>query len=251
MIKGGEVKSIELNNNLDRLLPTFKNIYYHATLGNLIYGIIHNLNGTIQLLTMNMELLEMTFKREKSSPSILHYFEKCMEYIDKLRKSLDIILPKGDYEELQTRPIHLNELLEEQLLFLQNNLFYKHQVKVNKVFTPRLPAITGCSFDFRIAILNLIQNSLEALESSPIKELTLMTKEQEGYIHLLIKDTGCGISEETAPYLFQPFFTTKSNHLGLGLYITQRVMHHYGTQIQYHSRDGETIFALKIPVNRS
>lgn len=245
------MKRLELDKDLDKLIPTFKNIYYYTTLGNLIYGIIHNLNGSIQLLTTNMEILEMVFKREKSSLSILNYFERCMEHIDKLRKTLEIILPNDEYNA-NSKPIYLNKLLEDQIQFFQNNLFFKHQVKVNKFLASKLPLIMGCLSDFRLAISNLIQNSIEAMQESPIRELTIITKEEDDYINLGIKDTGCGVSEEIRPYLFQPFFTTKSeNHLGLGLYITKKVLQRYGTQIEYNSDEGETIFSLKIPFRRN
>ncbi len=251
--RGFKVKGFELDRDLNNLLPALKNFYYYKALGNMMHGIIHNLNGSLQLLTMNMEILEMAFKREKLSPSILPYFEKCMEHIDKIRNSLDIIFPGGENEkEANPKQIHLNELLEEQLQFFQNNLFFKHQIKVTKVFKPRLPSIMGYLFDFRIAITNLIQNSIEALEESSVKELTITTKTENEHIQLDIKDTGCGISEDIMPYIFKPFFTTKpESHLGLGLYISKSILQPYGIKIQCNSEKEETVFSLKIPFNRN
>lgn len=244
------VKILEFD-DINRLLPSLRDFYHNARLGNLIYGIIHNLNGSLQLLNMNLEILERSIKREKLPPSFLLYFEKCLEQMDRLKKSLDIILYKGeDDQEKEVKPIHLNELMEELIQFFRNNLFFKHQVKLNKLLESRLPKISGFSFDFYVGISNIIQNSIEALEVSPKKELAIITKTENEHILVAIKDTGCGISDRIKPYLFQPFFTTKKEgHLGLGLYITKKLLEKYGTKFRYHSDKGETTFYLTIPIS--
>ncbi|NWF57543.1 MAG: sensor histidine kinase, partial [Syntrophaceae bacterium] len=99
------------------------------------------------------------------------------------------------------------------------------------------------------AFMNLIQNSLEAMEGSPRKELILRTRAQGTQVQVIIQDTGCGISDEVKPHLFEPFFTTKGgNRAGLGLFVARILLAPYGASFGYSSREAETIFEVSFPV---
>jgi signal transduction histidine kinase len=65
----------------------------------------------------------------------------------------------------------------------------------------------------------------------------------------MIKDTGCGISEEIKPDLFKPFCTSKGGkHHGLGLFISRELLTPYGASFSFFSRAGETTFSVRFPV---
>jgi signal transduction histidine kinase len=100
-----------------------------------------------------------------------------------------------------------------------------------------------------LALSNLIQNSLEALEDATRKELTLSTTFRNGFVRLGVSDSGYGISEEVRPRLFEPFFTTKKGgHVGLGLFLARRVLEPYGASFTSVSRPGKTAFGVCFPV---
>ena len=231
-----------------KFLSAFIDRYRYSSLGELLKGIIHNLNGSLQILSMQMELLQRMLAREEDK--IQGQVEKCLGQIDKFKVMLDPLIQKGIHDEQDTpQPIHLNELLEEELSLLHHNLFFKHEVLVHKDLSSPLPSLKGYYVDFSQGLSNLIQNALEAMENSNPKELTLTTRVKENQILVEVKDTGCGISEEIKPNLFTPFFTNKGGrHYGLGLCIARKLLTPYGASFRYSSRKGETMIEVSFPI---
>ncbi len=231
-----------------KFLSAFIDRYRYSSLGELLKGIIHNLNGSLQILSMQMELLQRMLAREEDK--IQSQVEKCLGQIDKFKWMLDPLIQKGIHDEQDTpQPIHLNELLEEEISLLHHNLFFKHEVLVHKDLSSPLPSLKGYYVDFSQGLSNLIQNALEAMENANPKELTLTTRAKGDRVLVAIKDTGCGISEEIKDRLFRPFSSSKGGrHQGVGLYIAHKLLTPYGASFQYSSRKGETIIEVSFPI---
>ena len=198
---------------------------------------------------MQMELLQRMLPQ--GEPKLQGQMEKCLGQIDKFRGMLELLIQKGVHDEQDSpQALQLNEILEEEFSVLHHNLFFKHQVKVHKELASPLPLLRGHYLDLSQGFSNLIQNALEAMESSQRKELTIMTRVQGNLIRVSLKDTGCGIPEEIKPNLFEPFFTSKGGkHPGLGLYITRQLLSPFGATFQVSSHPGETIFEVSFPVS--
>jgi signal transduction histidine kinase len=232
---------------VQKLLFAFIDRYRNSTLGALLKGIVHNLNGSLQILSMQMELLQRTLPPKENR--VQEQMEKCLGQIDKFKGMLDLLIQKGVHDEQDIpQNIHLNELLEEELALLHHNLFCKHQVQIHKDFSFPLPPLKGCYLDFSQGLSNLIQNALEAMEQSSRKELTLKTQVKGDQVQVIIKDTGYGIPEDLKPHLFKPFFSNKGGkHQGVGLYITRELLAQYGASFRCSSKKGETIFEISFP----
>jgi len=232
-----------------KLISAYINRYYDSNLGGLLKGVIHNLNGSLQILSMQMELLQRMLSRDE--PKLQDQMEKCLGQIDKFRGMLESLIQKGVHDEQDSpQALQLNEILEEELSVLHHNLFFKHQVKLHKNLASPLPLLRGNYLDFSQGFSNLIQNALEAMEDSPRKELTLMTRVEGSFLRVSVKDTGCGVPEEIKPDLFQPFLTRKGGrHPGLGLYITRQLFSPYGAAFQVSSQPGETLVEVSFPVS--
>ncbi len=229
----------------EKLFAAFLDRYRHSTLGLFIKGIIHNLNGSLQILSMQMELLLK--EGNGIGPSLNAKLEQCLEQMDKLKAMVEVLIQKGIHDDQEApQPIHLNSLLEEELSLLHHNLFFKHQIKVEKSFSRPLPPLEGYYLDFSQGFSNLIQNAVEAMEESPTKELRVATFLRDDQIHVLIQDTGCGISEEIKPNLFKPFCTNKGGkHHGLGLFISRKILTPYGASFSFSSCAGKTTFSVR------
>ena len=234
-----------------KIVSAFVDHHRYATLGSLVKGIIHNLNGSLQVLSMHMELLErMLEAKEKNPGQIYNKMQQCLRQVDKLKSIIEGLSSKARHDEEDSPQVfNLNHLLEECLSLLHHNLFFKHNVQVKKAFSPRLPSLRGHYIDFHEGFLSLINNAIEAMEEAPKRELTLTTKTDKGRVQVLIGDTGCGISDDLKPYLFTPFFTTKGGkHNGLGLFISKELLTPYGASFSYACSDGETTFSVTLPL---
>lgn len=223
-----------------------------STLGSLVKGVVHNLNGSLQILSLHMELLQRSLMQERTPPvsMIQEKVAQCLGQMDKLRALIDGLMQRGLREEQEGPvPVHLNQLLEEELSLLYHNLFFKHHIKTIKSFAHPLPALKGHYGDFSLALGNLLVNAMEAMEKSPTKELEIRTAAGNKGVVVGIRDTGCGIAEEMKPNLFQPFCTNKGrNHYGLGLFLAEELLRPYGASFSYTSKPGETVFTVIFPL---
>jgi len=232
----------------EKLFSAFLDRYRNSTLGSLVKGIIHNLNGSLQVLSVQLELLQGTLLKEgdKISPSLNVKTGQCLEQLDKMRAILETLMGKGTHDDQEgPQAIYLNDLLEEELALQHHNLFFKHHIQAVKSFSRPLPPLKGYYLDFSQGLSNLIQNAVEAMEQTPTKELVVATFVRDGQVQVMIRDTGCGISEEIKPDLFKPFCTSKGGkHPGLGLFISRELLTPYGASFSYSSRAGETTFSV-------
>jgi C4-dicarboxylate-specific signal transduction histidine kinase len=237
----------------DRLLAVLIEQSKASTIGSLVKGIVHNLNGSLQILSMRMEMLQRFLVQERGNTgqAAREQVEQCLGQIDQFRGLIEGLMGKSvQDEQAGLEPIRINDLLEESLVLLYHNLFFKHQVKVVKKLSPTLPSLRVRYSDLSQGLWNILQNAVEAMEKSPTKELTLTTSTDDNQIRIDIQDTGCGISETIKDALFQPFITTKTGkHPGLGLFIAQQLLRPYGASFAFSSREGETILAVYLPAS--
>ena len=100
-------------------------------------------------------------------------------------------------------------------------------------------------------LLNLLRNALDALEETPTahRRLTIRTGIDGDWAEVQVEDTGSGISPQQMQHLFDPFFTTKVTGMGMGLPISQTILHNHQGVIGADSQPGvSTVFHVRLPV---
>ena len=231
-----------------KFLSAFIDRYRCSTLGELLKGVIHNLNGSLQILSMQMELLQRALSHQDAK--VQDQVKNCLRQIDTFKGMLDLLIQKGVHDEQDSpQPININEILEEEVSLLHHNLFFKHHVRVHKDLSSPMPLLKGYYVDFSQSLSNLIRNAVEAMENSDPRELTLATRVTEERITVAIRDTGCGIPDGAKPRLFEPFFTTKGvKHPGVGLYLARELLAPYEASFHFSSGEKGTAVEVHFPV---
>ena len=122
-------------------------------------------------------------------------------------------------------------------------------VRIRFAFAPRLDYVLADKVQIQQVLLNLIRNAIEAMENEPIRELIIATSPaQDRMAEIRVSDTGPGIAPEISAQLFQPFVTTKSHGMGVGLSISRTIIEaHGGSIIQRPNPGGGTVFSFTLP----
>lgn len=226
-----------------------------AEFGMLVAGIAHNLNGP---LTGILGLCDLMKIRGTASPEI----EQVRKQATVMRDLIANLLHKSRNEqEIEPRELDIREVIDTELRFLEGNLFFKHQITRNLLIADELPAIHGVYIDISQVVGNLVRNAIDAMYSSPKKQLTIKAYVQDRYLVLQVADTGCGIPPEVQAKIFEPFFTTKPKQhdaeegaptgTGLGLSSSRSILARYGALIDVDSEvDQGTTFTVKFPIGR-
>jgi|GEM_PF-2839181 len=228
-----------------------------ASLGNLVQGIAHNLNNPLAIIQATTQYLLEAEDKEVNLKEELTVIKEQAQRIGQIIKDL---MAKSREEALRViTKLNLNQILEEELKFLQANSFFKYEVKLEKELSP-LPAILGIYSDFSQAFANFINNALEAMQDSPVKVLKIKTYTSDSAVVVEIADTGKGMEKELIPHLFEPFFTTKKKQVkegelpisggyGLGLYTTRFLLEPYGARFEVQSELNKgSLFRVIIPI---
>lgn len=127
------------------------------------------------------------------------------------------------------------------------------ELAVQVIFT--LDPKADCAFVDKIQIqqvlLNLMRNAVEAMQECDVRELRLTTQRVDGdTVEISVADTGPGIPPEVATHLFQPFFTTKPNGMGVGLPISRTIIEAHGGRLWVEPGPrGGTVFRMTLAAN--
>lgn len=114
-------------------------------------------------------------------------------------------------------------------------------VRVAYRFDPHAPFVLADRIQVQQVLLNLIRNAIEAMQDDAPRELVVATKARsaEDLVEISVADTGTGIAPEIAGQLFQPFITTKTHGMGVGLSICRTIIESHGGKIWVESRSGQ------------
>ncbi|MCH4560513.1 PAS domain S-box-containing protein [Mesorhizobium sp. USDA 4775] len=125
-----------------------------------------------------------------------------------------------------------------------------HGVRVRLSFDPRAEAVFGNRIQLHQVLLNLIRNAHEAMAETERRELYVATARlDEELIEIAVADRGSGLPDDMADHLFEPFHTTKSNGMGLGLSICRSIVEAHGGKLRYEPNcGGGAIFRVTLPV---
>ena len=121
-------------------------------------------------------------------------------------------------------------------------------IRVSFRFDSEADLVLADRVQIQQVILNLVRNSIEAMEATQQRDLTLITRSTEpGMLEVAVADTGTGLAPEILPQLFQPFITTKASGMGVGLSISRSIVEAHGGRIVAETNPGGgTIFRFSL-----
>jgi signal transduction histidine kinase len=134
---------------------------------------------------------------------------------------------------LEKVPLDVNDVVSETIPLVQRALI-SHQVSLRMELAPDLPMILGDRVQLQQVIINLVMNGAEAMLSVTDRPRELVIRshqEKTRQVLVSVTDCGVGISANDADRLFNPFFTTKSSGMGMGLSICRSIMEAHGGRL--------------------
>jgi two-component system, NtrC family, sensor kinase len=244
---------LELQEHTELIEQELINEQRLAVIGLMASGIAHNINTPLMGIYGAAQLMKMKNPQLEDVDGIIAQVERINGIIRNL------MWKSRQEQDSRFQEINLNQLLHEELKFMEADLDYKHTVTKHISFCDELPTIMGRYSDFSQSIMNVVRNALDAMYPNEEKELTIATQCCNGNICITIKDNGCGIPPENQERIFTPFFSTKplAGHAledeptgtGLGLTTVQRLLSSYGVEFKIESAVGEgTCFTMILPV---
>ena len=146
----------------------------------------------------------------------------------------------------------INRVIDEVIVLAQGEL-RRHGVSLRAELLEGLPAIVADRVQVQQVMLNLIMNAIESMiaVADRARVLCIRTgKPYPGYIEVLVRDSGVGLAPENLDRIFDSFYTTKSEGIGMGLTISRSIIEAHGGQLAAAANDGPgATFRFTLPVD--
>lgn len=195
------------------------------------------------LTPIQLTIQEMVDQYEGKDQDYAQLLQEChgiiREEIDNLRRLVREFSDFGRLPELQRSPGDINALIRDV------EGLYTHR-KIDSHLAESLPEINFDEDRIRRVLINLIENAAQAdPKEQPISITSQL--ENEGIL-ITVEDKGTGVSAEIQEKIFEPYFTTKNNGIGLGLAITRKMVEEHGGNISLDSTPGKgSTFSVWLP----
>jgi signal transduction histidine kinase len=225
----------------------------YSVAGEFTASIAHELNQPLGSILTNAETAELMLKG--SSPNLDELREiladirrddqRASEVIRRLRS----VLKKTPFE---MRDIYLNATVREVIGFI-TAVALGRNIELKCVSTSSDLRVKGDPVQLQQVVLNLIINAMDAISGaeSEVREVTVTTSPSGAVAEIRIGDTGPGIATGDLKNVFNPFFTTKPQGMGMGLAIVRTIVEAHHGQVSAENRlSGGALFTIRLPIAR-
>lgn len=151
----------------------------------------------------------------------------------------------------QKTTVDMNQLIKEVIAMVPAEL-RRTRVRVRTALADDLPQIVGDQIQLQQVLLNLVINAIEAMSTvnRPRQLLIESCRDEAGGVLVRVQDNGIGFDKENAAQLFNAFYTTKRQGLGMGLSISRTTIEAYGGRLWATANDGEgSTFQFTLPIS--
>jgi signal transduction histidine kinase len=219
-------------------------------IGQLSRSIAHEIRNPLNFISLSVDHIKEKFSPDgRIDAEKFHSLISNIKHeIQRLNKLVEEFLDYGKPLKLNLQKADIGKLLEDIIEIIWAKA-EAEKIKIIKDYVS-FPSLNIDPDLIKTCIFNVILNAFQAMPEGGV--LTIKTEVAEGTLSIIIKDTGNGIPEDALPKIFEPFYTTKRNGLGLGLAMTRRVVEEHGGKVNINSivGDGSTV-AITLPAAKA
>ncbi len=226
---------------------------WHANaLGEMASGLAHELNQPLcAILNYSGGCLRLTRKPQFSVEALQDSIEQIATQAQRAADIIKRIRSLIARHEPREGELDLHNVLNEAVRMLESEAL-RYGVTVVCRFAPEMPKVRADSVEIEQVALNLMRNAIEAMSDGAATRRTLTitsSRPDEGHVEVAVADTGRGIAPELSERIFESFFTTKDQGLGIGLALSRRIIEAHGGRLWAESQAGAgATFRFTLPI---
>lgn len=199
-----------------------------------IRSICQNLEDLVEQDSLSAEDLEDV---KHSVQTMLRRSDHLQKFVEGYRKLAMLPSPKKEKTALQQ--------VVENCIQVMNPLFRKNYIEVINSVTQNY-LINIDSQQIEQVLINLLTNSINALENSNLKQISISAEAKNNRIFIKVSDSGKGIEKEIEEKIFLPFFTTRPEGAGIGLTLSKNIIEAHGGYVSHKNENGKTVFEISL-----
>ncbi len=215
-----------------------------GTLGRLASGVTHDLRNMVT----SLREAEYQLSQHAASPELRETFTLGLAHVEKILRTLKTLedFARAGRLEIARSPTDAADVVRDAVTISRMDLHFRLRKLVVDV-APSLPALSVDRLKLSQALVNLIQNAVQATEKDAAVRI-LAGPLPDGGLEIAVEDEGPGVPAELRSRIFQPFVTGKgSEGLGMGLYMARLIVESHGGTIRLAERPRGARFEMHIP----
>jgi C4-dicarboxylate-specific signal transduction histidine kinase len=221
-------------------------------LGELSAALVHELNQPLAAVLANAQAGRRHLAGPAASPRVLgeildDIVESSQWAVSVIQRMRALFLRR----ETQRQALDLNEVVRDAVALARSSLA-EHEVRLALALEPRAVPLYGDPVQLQQVLLNLILNGCDAMDANPpgMRRLAVATSGGPGrQASLTVTDNGAGIASGLLERIFDSFFTTKPQGLGVGLSVSREIVAAHGGHIEAANRAGRgAVFRITLPM---
>ncbi len=223
-----------------------------GSMGELTTSLAHEINQPLTAIQTNTEAALRYLSR--STPDIEEVKEILTDVLRNNRRAGNIVKRVRSLSKKEPAPytgLDLNQLIEECLSLIRADSLLRGSVIV-EALAPELPPVFGDRVQLQQVIINMILNGMAAMKDTPPDQRKLVVRTErpkDRDVKVSVMDSGTGIDPDHVEKLFEPFYTTKPDGMGMGLAISRTIIEEHGGTIEASNiREAGAVFAFTLPV---
>lgn len=241
----------ETNRQLRRVEAEARRAERLAALGQMSAGLAHEIRNPLGVIKGSAEMLAQ--KLSGAQPLAAELAGYISSEVDRLNALVARFLDFARPVQIQARPHQISEIVNHALESVQHQ-YPRADVRVEREYAPALPAVLVDEQLCERLFINLIQNAFQAMNgdqpaSGAVLKLTVAPQALHGNagVSVTIEDTGPGVPQELREQIFNPFFTSKKDGVGLGLAIVAKILDEHGGSIRLEESEQGARFRVFLP----
>jgi PAS domain S-box-containing protein len=223
-----------------------------ASLGEIATGIAHEINQPLSYIKIILEATLKDIEAAKvESHELSEEFNESLRQIGKISSIISHLRTFGRSDVISFGPVKLSRVLDDTLILMHKRLKIKN-ISFDSDIADNLPMLHGNHIKLEQVFINLIQNSLDAMEEQGRGTIILKARADNSKARISYTDTGKGIASKFHEKIFDPFFSTKEpgKGTGIGLAIVFGIIQEHNGEITCESNEGTGArFEITLPVH--
>jgi len=221
-----------------------------AAVGKLAAGAAHEIRNPLTAIRSTMQYLARGLPDDDQRQMV----DELLAEVDRINETVNDLLQLTREERFEPTALEPVRVVDQTVALIEAQA-ERQEVSIRRVYPEQAPTIRADPDQIRQLLLNLMLNALQAMPgggelSLRVEVLNGMYGRSEGWIQIVLSDTGTGIRPEELEKIFDPFYTTKNEGTGLGLAISHRIVERHEGELELQSEPGRgTTVYLRLPVS--
>jgi C4-dicarboxylate-specific signal transduction histidine kinase len=245
--------------DVQRALHDVAHVNLLAGLGEMVGSIVHEVNQPLAASLAYAQTLRREIARRESAPELVALADDVIEQSHRAAALLHRLRRTVRRDEFEWRHVDLNALVVDTTRLVVDQAAQRG-VRIRVKMAPEGPLVNGDRVQLQQVIVNIVTNAVHAAANTPTGAATaaaastpglvrVETKRDADGVLLTVTDSGPGITPDALPRLFEPFYTTRKDGLGLGLSISRSIVSvHSGQLTARNLARGGAEFTVMLPV---